>query len=152
MNPNATPEVQETEVQITTKESVGGTPQGRETREQREQMKALSTEVFGKSSRYQKMFVYNDVLTHEVDEVVPGVDGAEDTTKKVRVPLLYNGSKQSRQKYRTVEQVIQLLQEFKAKRDEFMAQMKAQQEAAAAKEAELAAKKLQEELGGSALT
>lgn len=153
MNPNATPEVQETEVQITTQEVSGGTIQGHETREQREQMKALSLEIFGKSSRYQKMFQYDDVLTHEVDETVPGENGEPDTTKKVRVPLLFNGSKQSRRKYRTVEQVIQLLTEFKAKREEFIAKMNQQKaEDAAKKEAELAAKKVQEELGGSALT
>lgn len=146
-------ETVETEVQITTEESSGGTVQGHETRAQRDQMKALSLEIFGKSSRYQKMFQYDDVLTHEVDEVVPGENGEPDTTKKVRVPLLYNGSKQSRRKYRTVEQVIQVLVEFKAKRDEFIAQMKKQQEEAAAKkEAELQAQKLQQELGGSALT
>lgn len=153
MSFDTTSEVKETEVQIETQPVAGGTTQGKETRAQREEMKALSLEIFGKTSRYSKLFVYDDVLTHEVDEVVPGENGAEDTTKKVRVPLLFNGSKQSRRKYRNVEEVIQLLRDFKGKRDEFLAQMKAQQaEAAAKKEADLAAKKLQEELGGSALT
>lgn len=146
----------ETEVQIQTQESEGGTVQGKETREQRDQMKALSLEIFGKSSRYQKMFQYDEVLTRKVKETVPGENGAPDTEREVEVPVMVGpgkGSKQSRRKYRTVEQVIQVLVEFKAKRDEFIAQMKKQQEEAAAKkEADLQAQKLQQELGGSALT
>lgn len=153
MSYDQVPEVKETEVQIETQLVTGGTPQGKETRSQRDEMKALSLEIFGKTSRYSKMFVYDDVLATEVDETIPGSNGEPDTTKKVRVPILFNGSKQSRRKYRNVEEVIGLLYAFKAKRDGFLAQMKAQQaQDAAAKEAELAATKLQQELGGSALT
>lgn len=149
--------VQETEVKIETKpQDERGTPQGYETREQRDQMKALSLEIFGKTSRYQKLFEYDEVLTHSVEETVPGENGEPDTVKKVQVPTFAKNTtkvKQSRRKYRTVEQVIQVLQEFKAKRDEFIAKMKAEQEAAKVKkDAEDQAKKIQEELAGSALT
>lgn len=129
---------------------------GHETREQREQMKNLSLEVFGKSSRYKKLFEYNHVLTHKVKEVVPGENGAPDTEKEVEVPLYAKGTtkvKQSVRKYRSVEEVIELLMNFQAQRMAFMAQMKQQQEEARAKKAaDDQLKKLQEELNGSALT
>lgn len=133
-----------------------GTPQGHETREQREELKALSKEVFGVSSRYQKLYQYDKVLTQKITETVPGVDGAPDTEKEVEVPIYAKGTtkvKQSVRKYRSTEEVLELLRSFKAKRDEFLAQMKAQQEAAKAKkEQDAAAEKLKEELTGSALT
>lgn len=126
------------------------------TREQREELKALSKEVFGVSSRYQKLYEYNQVLTQKIKEIVPGVDGSEDEEKEVEVPIYAKGTtkvKQSVRKYRSTEEVIELLRSFKAKRDEFLAQMKAQQEAAKAKkEQDAAAEKLKEELTGSALT
>lgn len=153
MNPNATPEVQETEVKIETQPQEQRTLQGQESRAVREALKALSLEVFGKSSRYQKLFEYDHVKTHKIKETVPGENGAPDTEVEKEVPLLFNGSKQSVRKYRSVEEVMQLMLDFKAKRDEFVAQMKAQQEEAKKKaEAEAQAKKVQEELGGSALT
>lgn len=124
-------------------------------RELREELKSLSKEVFGVSSKWQKLMEYNHVLTTKVKETVPGVDGAPDTEKEVEVPLFVQGTKvkQSVRKYRTAEEVLELLRSFKAKRDEFIANMKAQQEAAKAKkEADEAAQKVQEQLAGSALT
>ena len=155
MDPNAVPQepVQETEVKLETKPQETRTMQGQESRAVREQLKALSMEIFGKSSRYQKLFEYDQVKTHKIKETVPGENGAPDTEVEKEVPLLYNGSKQSTRRYRSVEEVLQLLLDFKAKRDEYIAQMKKQQEEAKAKaDAEAQSKKVQEELGGSALT
>lgn len=122
-------------------------------REQREQLKALSLEIFGKTSRYQKLYEYDEVKTQTVTETVPGENGQPDTTKETNVPVLFNGSKQMTRRFRTTEEVLELMLNFKAKREEFMAQMKAQQEEAKAKtDAETQAKKIQEQLGGSALT
>lgn len=123
------------------------------TREQRVQLKALSQEIFGKSSRYQKLYEYDEVLTKTVTETVPGVDGAPDKEETKEVPVLFNGSKQSRRRYRSTSEVLDLMVNFKAKRDEFLAQMKQQQEEAKKRKEEAEAlKKVQDELGGSALT
>lgn len=121
-------------------------------RDLREELKELSKEVFGKTSKYQKLFEQQELVTKKVTETVPGENGEPDIQREVTVPVLLNGAKQFRMVYRTPEQVLELLKEFKAKRDEFLAKMKADQEAAAAKaKADADAKKLQEDLGGSAL-
>jgi hypothetical protein len=85
------------------------------TREQREQLKALSTEVFGVASKYQKLYDQKELVTSKTVEIVPGENGQPDTTKEVEVPVLYNdnGVKQYRMKYRSTEEVLQLLLEFK---------------------------------------
>jgi len=121
-------------------------------RAQRDELKALSKEIFGASSRWQKMFEVDKLVTTTVTETVPGENGAPDTTKESEVPVLVGKSKQYTREYRTVDQVLESLRELKVKRDEFLAQMKKQQEEAKAKKAEQdQQKKLQEELGGSAL-
>jgi len=124
------------------------------TREQREQMKLLSSEIFGASSKWQKLYKYDEVLTTTVTETVPGVDGQPDTTKEVKVPIYVEGTKvkQSVRKYRTTEEVLALLLSFKAKRDEYLANMKKlQAEALAKRKADEERKKLEQELSGSAL-
>lgn len=155
MNPNAVPETQET-VQETARQVPTQRDFGPPTREQREQLKALSTEIFGKSSRYQKLYEYDQVLTRKIKETVPGENGEPDKEEENEVPLMVGpgkGSKQSVRRYRTTEEVLQLMLDFKAKREEFMRQMEEQKAAAKAKkDADDAAKKVQEELGGSALT
>ncbi len=124
-----------------------------ESREEREELKALSKEVFGVPSRYRKLYATQELITHKVAETVPGENGEPDTTKLVEVPLLQNGVKQYRSKYRSTEEVLQLLRDFKVKRDEYMAQVKKQQEEAKAKkEAEEKLKRIQEDLTGSAIT
>lgn len=124
-------------------------------REDRERLKSLSKEIFGASGRWTK-FLNNgtkELVTRKTVEIVPGENGAPDTEKEVEVPVLMNGVKQYRQKYYTVESLLEFLTSLKIKRDEFMAMMKQQQEEAKAKkEAVEAAKKVQDELGGSALT
>lgn len=124
------------------------------TREQREQMKLLSSEIFGASSKWQKLYQYDAALTLTKTETIPGIDGAEDTTKEVEVPLYVEGTKvkQFERKYRTTEEVLALLLSFKQKRDEYLANMKKlQAEALAKRQADEAAKKLQADLAGSAL-
>lgn len=124
------------------------------TREQREQMKALSQEIFGASSKWQKLYKYDAALTLTKTEVVPGGNGAEDTTKEVEVPLYVEGTKvkQFERKYRTTQEVMELLLTFKEKRDAYIANMKKMQaEALERRKAQEAAKKLQEDLGGSAV-
>jgi len=152
MNPNAGQENQEEVQQETTVSAARNTTP---TREQREELKALSQEVFGASSKWQKLMEYDQVLTRKIKETVPGQDGQPDQEVEREVPIFAPGTtkvKQSVRKYRSVEEVLELLKGFKAKRDEFIAQMKKQQEEAKAKkEADAQAQKVQEQLGGSAL-
>lgn len=120
-----------------------------ESREEREELKALSTEIFGVPSRYRKLYATQELITHKVAEVVPGENGEPDTTKLVEVPELKNGVKQYKSKYRNTEEVLQLLREFKAKRDAFLAEMeKKKAEERVKKEVEEALKSVT----GSALT
>jgi hypothetical protein len=145
-------QVQETEVKIETQPQATRTFQGQES--WREAMKALSKEIFGSESRYKKLFEYDHVLTQKVKETVPGENGQPDTEREVEVPIYAKGTKnvkQSVRKYRSVEEVFQLLLDFKAKRDAFIAQMKQQQEEAKAKaEQDAKLRKVQDELAGSA--
>lgn len=123
-------------------------------RAQREKLKLLSSEVFGSSSKWQKLYKFDEVLKQTVTEIIPGVDGAEDTTKEVEIPLYVEGTyvKQSVRKYRTTEEVEALLVSFKEKRDEYITNMKkAQAEALERRKAQEDAKKLQDNFGGSAL-
>lgn len=124
------------------------------TKEQREKMKALSLEIFGASSKWQKLYKYDEVLTQTVTETVPGVDGAPDTAKEVKLPVFVEGTKvkQSTRKYRTTDEVMALLVSFKEKRDEYLANMKKlQAEALAKRKADEDRKKLVEALNGSAV-
>lgn len=124
------------------------------TKEQRDLMKSLSLEIFGASSKWQKLYKYTETLTQTVTETVPGVDGAPDTTKEVKLPVFVEGTKvkQMKSKYRTTEEVMELLLSFKQKRDEYLANMrKLQAEALAKRQADENAKKLQAELAGSAV-
>ena len=117
-------------------------------------MKALSLEIFGASSKWQKLYKYDAALTLTKTETIPGVDGAEDTTKEVEVPLYVEGTKvkQFERKYRTTQEVLDLLLSFKAKRDEYLANMrKLQAEALAKRKADEERKKIEQELAGSAL-
>ena len=123
-------------------------------REQREKLKLLSSEVFGSSSKWQKLYKFDEVLKHTIIETIPGEGDAPATTKEVEVPLYVEGTKvkQSVRKYRTTEEVEALLVSFKEKRDEYIANMKkAQAEAIAKRQADEAAKKLQNDFGGSAV-
>ena len=152
MNPNAGQETQEVQEEVMVSTGRGNTTP---TREQREELKALSKEVFGASSKWQKLMEYDHVLTRKIKETVPGENGEPDKEVEREVPVFAPGTtkvKQSVRKYRSIEEVLELLKGFKAKREEFIAQMKKQQEEAKAKrEADAQAAKVQEQLGGSAL-
>lgn len=120
------------------------------------ELKSLSKEVFGSASRYQKILDKGttELVTTKTTEVVPGVDGAEDTTREIQVPVLAkNGTKQYKQKYYTPDECLALLRTMKVKRDELLAMIKKQQEEQAAKAAEAEQqRKINEDLAGSALT
>lgn len=125
------------------------------TRAEREELKALSLEIFGVSSKWKKL-LDNGItkqLTKTVVETVPGENGEPDTTREVEVPVLTeSGATQSYTKYLSVEEVRDLLLDLKAKRDAFLAERKAKMEEAQAKKAqEDAANKVHEELRGSAV-
>lgn len=105
----------------------------------------LSKEVFGTSSRWEKLVSkgFNELVTEEVTETVPGEKGpdgvvSEPTTRQVRVPVLRGGSQQFVRKVHTVESVMELMQEqkkqlefIKAKYAEFEAEQNRKREEAA---------------------
>lgn len=120
----------------------------------RQELNALSKEVFGSSSRWQKL-VNNGVaklVTEEVTELVPGeTDDAPSTERKVQIPVKLNGMLHSVVQHHTVESVRELMVELKQKRDEYLAaRKKAQEEEQAKKQAEALAKQVHEDLAGSA--
>lgn len=111
-------------------------------------------EMFGVSSKYQK-FVRGipEVVTEEVEETVPGENGAEATTRMVRVPkLTTDGRKQVHTKFYTYEEVLNLLLGMKAKHEAMMeAQVLAYQAEMADKLEAEAVKNAQKQLSGSAI-
>lgn len=121
----------------------------------KEEMKALSKEVFGSSSRWQTMLKkgYSEVVTRTVTEEIPGENGAEPTVKETKVPVLTeSGGRQSRHKNHTVESLKALMFAYKVQRDAFLAEHKRKQEEEAAKKAQAELdKKITEEVSGSAL-
>ena len=122
-------------------------------RELRTQLNALSKELFGVQSRWQKLLESSETVTREVDEEVPAVtetrkndDGTETvvevspaTTKKVQVAVLVNpnpldaknpnGRPYKVAKRRTPEEVLEMLTNMKVQFDEFKAKMAAEQKA-----------------------
>ncbi len=129
-------------------------------KELQDQLKALSKEIFGSQSKYQK-FLKNgtlELITRKQTETVPGENGEADTTKEVDVPVLTaNGTKQFKQVYYTPESLLEKLQKMKVIRDEFLAQMKKQQDEQAAaakakKDEEDRLQKIKEDLTGSAIS
>lgn len=124
------------------------------TRAQREELKALSKEVFGVSSKYQKLMDgVRETVTKEVEEEVPGEDGAEPTKRTVKVAVLdEQGIKKTVIKRYSFEEVRDLLLGFKTKLEAFRAeQMKAQEEAAAKKAQEELQSEVHKKLSGSAV-
>lgn len=106
------------------------------TRDQREELKALSKEVFGNESKWKKLLErgYYHEETEEKEETVPGEtkeDGTvvEATTRKVKVPILNkHGQRVKTVKYHTYESLLKLMVDFKKQMDEIKAQMKKQQD------------------------
>lgn len=117
-------------------------------RAEREELNALSKEIFGQANRWRKLVEkgYSETLTRTVVEEVPGENGAPPTTKESKVALLTNsGGKQSRIKYLTLEEVKNMMLDLKAQKEAYLAAQKEQQ----AKEA--TEKEVIQNLTGSAL-
>lgn len=123
------------------------------TREVRKELDALSKDVFGSSSRWQKLINkgYKELLTEEKEETVPG-EKDESTKRIVNVPILTTfGAHRHVVKYHTVESVKEFLLEQKKQLDSIREQIKKQQEELKLKkEQELHAKNLNEVNSGSA--
>lgn len=126
------------------------------TSEEKSELKALSQEVFGASSRWQKLVDrgYTELVTETTTEFVPGEkEGDEGTTREVQVPVkTANGAHQYVTKRHTVDSIRDYMLERKAKLDEIRAEIKRQQdEARAKKEQEALVQKVHQELQGSAI-
>src|ERR1700722_6333691 len=95
----------------------------------REEMNALSKEVFGVSSKWKSLLDHgiNEAVTETTPEVVPGENGEPDRTEEVKVPVTINGNRLSRHKSFTLEEIKELMLKMKKQRDDFIAKMKAQQ-------------------------
>lgn len=124
-------------------------------RKTRLELNALSKDVFGVSSKWQKLVEkgYLEEVTEEVTETVPAEkEGDAPTTKTVRVPVLTaSGGKQSVLKRYTVDSVREFLLERQKSLNILRALLKKQHEEKLAKAKEEAeAKKLNAEHGGSA--
>lgn len=124
-------------------------------RKEREELNGLSKDVFGTSSRWQKLVNqgYVELLSREVQETIPAEkEGEAAVVRKVSVPVLsQTGAKQYVTKHHTVESVREFLVAQKAQLDSLRQQFKEQQESALAKEkAEAQAKELHRTLSGSA--
>lgn len=120
----------------------------------RNELDALSKELFGTSSRWQKLVDkgYDEVVTEEVEETVPAEkEGDEPTKRKVQMPVLVGGSRQFVRKHHTVESVREFMEVQKIQLDLLKAQIKqAQEDAKKKQDEEKAAKGLHQELSGSA--
>lgn len=126
------------------------------TREEKNELKTLSKDVYGASSRWQKLVNkgYAKLVTEETTEYVPGKDENEEgTTRKVQIPVKRkDGAHQYVHTYHTVDSIKTEMVDRKEKLDQIRAIMKKQREDAMAKqEQEQLAKKVQQELGGTAV-
>lgn len=125
-------------------------------RVKREELNALSKEVFGASSRWQKLIEKGiaEVVTEKVTEYVPSEDGeGEGTTKQVDVPVRRkDGAIMSTTKHFDENTVKEYMLERKAKLMEFQAMLdKLKADEAAKKEQAELEKHVQTELAGSAI-
>jgi len=126
------------------------------TREERAELNALSKDVYGASSRWQKLVNagYNKLITEEVTEFVPAEkEGSVGTTRKVQVPVKRSdGALQSVLTRHTVDSIRAEMTDRKAKLEEIRAILKKQREdAKAAQELKQLSQKVQQELGGTAV-
>ncbi len=86
----------------------------------REEMNALSKEVFGVPSKWQKLLRKGtmQLQTKEIEEEVPGKEGEAPTKKKVTVAKLNeHGQKYSVQKYYTIDEIKKIMLDAKAAMD-----------------------------------
>jgi hypothetical protein len=125
------------------------------TRNERKELNALSLEVFGSSSRWQKFVTkgHPEMISEEKEEIVPPEhEGESSTTRKVQVPIKTDfGAVQFTTKHYTVEGIRKLMIEQKAALAELKIRVqKYQEEVAAARAAEDKARELHETSAGSA--
>lgn len=121
----------------------------------KQELNALSKEVFGTSSRWQKLVEkgYSEVLTEEVEETVPAEKEGEDpTVQKVTKPIkTASGGFQSVTKRHTIDSVRELMLKIKQQREDYVVRFKKmQEEQKAAQEKMELAKKIHDETSGSA--
>lgn len=123
-------------------------------REEREELKTLSKEIFGKSSTYQKYLNgVSELVTRTITETVPGKDGEEPKTVEKKVPVLFGEkTRQYKTRYYTVTEVLEMLRDMKKQLDDYREKMKKLQEEQQAKQkqAELE-KQIQKDTAGSAV-
>lgn len=115
-------------------------------RAERKELDLLSKDVFGSSSRWQKLVGkgYEVMVTEEVEETVPPEkEGDEPTKRKVQAPVLSpTGGHQYVMKYHTIESVLEFMTEQKKQLDVLRAQLQKQRDDFMAKlEADKAAEK-----------
>ncbi|MCX9024592.1 MAG: hypothetical protein OIN85_00685 [Candidatus Methanoperedens sp.] len=121
------------------------------------ELNALSKEVFGASSRWQKMITKGVVETvmEDVTEYVPNPEDEEKegTTRTVKVPVKYsNGAVKSVSKYFTVDSVREYMVARKKQLDEIKAMIKkANDEREAEKRKQEALQEAHDKLAGSAV-
>lgn len=124
-------------------------------RELKEELKLLSKEVLGSSSKYEKILSkgHFEPLTEEVTEYVPGdTDEDEGVVRQVKIPVNKNGMPVSVYKKITPEELKVMLLDIKGRRDAFTAQVKQlQEEAKAKKEKEEHLQKVSRELTRSSI-
>lgn len=95
-------------------------------RQAREQLKALSKEIFGSSSKWQT--ILSKGTTELLTKTETQVDGTGQSFETVVPVLNANGTKNFYQKYYTLETLTEYLLSLKIKRDEFLAKMAKQKE------------------------
>src|SRR5580693_10476931 len=107
------------------------------TRAERKELDLLSKDIFGSSSRWQKLINkgYDEMVTEEVEETVPAEkEGEEPTKRMVKVPVLApNGTHKFVRKYHTIESVLEFMVEQKKQLDIVRAQIAKQRDELIAK-------------------
>lgn len=101
------------------------------TRNERKELDALSKDVYGVASRWQKLIEkgHPELVTEEVEEEVPSDnEGEAPTTRKVQKPVLKGGIHQYTTKRYTAETVKAFLLDLKRQLDAYRVQLQAQQE------------------------
>ena len=114
----------------------------------RKELDALSKEVYGTTSRWQKLINqgYKELVTEEKEETIPPEkEGDEPTTRTVKVPVLKNGSQQYVVKRYDESNIKEHLLEQKKHLDNLREQLKKLQEEQARLRKEEEEKRLAEE-------
>lgn len=123
-------------------------------REERQELNALSKEVFGATSKWLKYINQGHPVkaTTTVKESVPQDDGTEKLVEKQVAKLLPHGAEYRIMKYYTISEVKAMMLDLKEKITAFKEMLKQQEVERQAKEtAAKLAKAVQSQAGGSAL-